>query len=148
MSNVYEDVWASLTVFVNQRITALKADEPTLDLRYIDWESSNIDELPDSDLIGPTAVTIEEESQEQIGITFAVGVSTYTNDMNLFRLRRIVGSVFEEMRPEKKIDFYNAGLAVQRSKLVILGGTMIAPMSRMNVRPWQFVQAAALLVPA
>jgi hypothetical protein len=148
MTSTYENVWASLTVFANERITALKDTDPSYDIRYIDWESANVNELPDSDLIGPTAVTIEDEGQEQISVTFAIGVSTYTSDTNLFRLRRFVGSVFEAMRPEKQINYYNAELAVQRSKFVVTGGTLIAPMTRMDVRPWQFVQAAVLLVPS
>jgi hypothetical protein len=147
MKQIYRNSWSSATVFVNGIITRVREETPGIDLRYIDWESANTSELPDADLIGPTALTIEDFGQDQIQVTFAVGVSTYTNDTNMFRHRMIVGEVFEAMRPESKIDFYDADLAIQQSKLVVTAGTLVAPMSRMNVRPWQYVQAATLLVP-
>lgn len=146
-SRTYDNIWTSLTVLTNELIDTMKDEFPTQAFEYIDWENANVDELPNTDLLGPTAVTISDYGQEQIEVTFAIGCSAYMNDMNLFRHRAIVGTVFERLRTEMKVDYYNTILVAQTSKLIITTGTLLSPMTKMNVRPWQYVQASALLVP-
>ena len=138
------NTYSSIIVFCQQIIQAL----PT-PVTFIDWEAhANIEELPDADLLGPTAVAITDGGPGEQSVSFAVGVCTYEGDRNLFRHREIMAAVFERMRPERKLTFYDASAGSEESVLVFLPGTTVSPMSRAKSRPWQFVQAESLLVPS
>lgn len=142
------DAWASVTVLANNLIDQMKLLHPGADIQYHDWDAGiNEAELPECDLVGPTALSVSEYDPEHVEINFAIGYSTYTNDTSLFRLRSFGGVVFEALRPQRHFDFYNSDLALQESRVIITPGTLLAPMTRMTARPWQYVQAAGLLVP-
>jgi hypothetical protein len=143
------NIWASITVFTQGIITELKADYPDVDIQYIDWEThANVSELPNADLIGPTSLTFMEVAPQLIEVNFAIAVSTYGTDQNLFRHRDYIGRIFEKLRPEKQIVYFDAAAATVRGFLVCTDGTMVAPMTRADVRPFQFVQSQALLEPS
>ena len=143
-----ENMWGSVVKFTRDIRNKVVLEYPDIDLQVHDFEANaNEAELPNSDLIGPTALTMVEVQPQLIEVTFAIGVTTYVNDKNLFRLRTILSRVFEEMRPEKKFVLYKAGTLDPQGFLVFTDGTMMAPMSRAETRPWQYVQASALLDP-
>lgn len=144
---VYENVWTSITVLCNSLIETARLDHPSADIRYIDWENSNTDELPDADLIGPTAIAVEDYGLDEIGVNFAIAVSTYTNDTNLFRQRQILSKIHSRLRPEAQFSYLDRQRLTGTSVFVVTPGGLISPMTRMNVRPWQYVQVAALLMP-
>ena len=145
---IYPSVWGSITRFSNMLITDLRTINADGDLSFIDWEShANINELPDKDLLGPTAMTITENSSQMFEINFAIAVSTYSSDKNLFRMRSYLAEAFERMRTQKQLKVYDSQTAAALGYMVFIDGTMIAPMSRADVRPWQYVQATALLEP-
>ncbi len=147
-SRLYANMWGSITVFTQKIIADLNVQEPDLNLQFHDWEAhSNTPELPEAHLLGPSGMTITEY-EEEVEVTFAIGASTYEGDDHLFLLRGIMGEVFERMRPQSRIRYFDAGQATEKSVLVITPGTLLAPMSRPSARPWQYVQASALLVPA
>ena len=145
---IYPSVWGSIVRFSNQLIADFKSVDDTGKLDFIDWEShANIHELPDTDLLGPTALTITEFSPQMFEVNFSIAVSTYSTDKNLFRMRSYLGEVFERMRPQKQINVYDSVTAAKLGYMIFTEGTIIAPMSRAETRPWQYIQGSALLEP-
>lgn len=69
-------------------------------------------------------------------------------DKNLFRQRDYIARIFERLRPESKITYYDATQATTKSVLIVTDGTMVAPMSKSEARPWQYVQCDCLLQPS
>lgn len=147
-SRTFDNVWSSLIVFCNRLITDLSVASPEAGLKLIDWETLvNVSELPNHDLLGPVGINLTEEGKF-IRVNFSVSVSSYASDANLFRHRGYISEVFERMRPERQIEYFDAQTAQTESVLVCTDGTLISPMARNGVRPWQYVQASALLVPS
>ena len=145
---IVPSVWGSLTHFSNELIAEFRNRYPDFQIEYIDWEShANIHELPDTDLVGPTAITITELSPQMLEVSFAIAVSTYADDKNLFRMRDYLAETFELVRPNKQLRIYDSATAAALGYLVLTDGTFLAPMSRAETRPWQYVQATGLLEP-
>jgi hypothetical protein len=145
---IVADVWGSIIKLTNDMILDLKSDYPYTDIRLIDWEAhANINELPDADLIGPTALAISEDEPEIFRVSFAMGVSTYQTDTNLFRMRDYLNRIFDRLRYDKQIDLYDANSAAKKGKLYVTTGTTLSPMTRAEVRPFQYVQVECLLEP-
>jgi hypothetical protein len=143
---IYQSVWGSIVHFANELIADLHNSEGNLS--FIDWEThANIHELPDQDMLGPMAVTITELTPQMFEVTFAIAVSTYATDDNLFRMKAYLGEVFERMRVNKQIRVFDNETAEPMGYMIITDGTLLAPMSRAETRPFQYVQASALLEP-
>ncbi len=139
---LYENLHSSLTVFAQGIIEDRKLLNPEVPLEFIDWEAhANIHELPDTDLIGLTALTVTEDSAHMFQGSFTLGASSFSSDKNLFRLRNYVGKAFSCMRSECKIPFYDAEACTMVGWLYIVDGTTIMPMTRADARPLQFIQA-------
>lgn len=147
MKKVYLNTWSSIVALCNEFIVQFKAEYPQTEIKLIDWESANINELPNADLIGPASLFIRDHG-EQIEVNFAIGVSTYTGDTNLFRHRTMVGAIFDRLIPEMKVDYMESDTVSKTSVLVCTEGTMISPMSKMDTRPWQYVQVSSWLLPS
>jgi hypothetical protein len=141
------NLWSSVVMLTNSLITEIYQagiGTPVL----CDWDAhANIEELPNADLIGPAALGFSEQDQI-IEASFAIAVSSYGTDENLFRHREMMARVFERVRPLKTFPYYQAG-----SNNVVLGtivsqdGTATVPLSRAEVRPYQFVQVNCLIDP-
>jgi hypothetical protein len=145
---MYENVWGSVVAFANNVIDDRQPKYPNIEIGYVDWEAhANINELPDTDLIGSTTITITEESPEMFHGSFTIGVSTYADDKNLFRLRNYVGEIFNRLRPGSKVAFYDHETLEQKGWFNIVDGTTILPVTRADARPLQFVQCQFILDP-
>lgn len=141
-----EDVWASVVKVCQEIIQDVKDIYPDNQVEFVDWEAhANIAELPNCDLIGPTALSLTEQSPGLSDAVFAIAASTYGDDTNLFRQRKIMSMIFERMRPTKQMKIYDAGSALEKGFMVFTDGTTLVPMTRSEARPWQYVQAQALL---
>lgn len=146
--NYYTDTWASVANWTHNLIDQINALNPDMTFSFIDWEAhGDTPELPDGHLIGPLALALREYDDGLIEFTLSVGVSTYTNDAGLTRLREAVNEVFKAMMSGQKIRYYNHRSYIEESVFQFIPGTEIAPMTRMQVRPFQFVQASGVLVP-
>jgi|HigsolmetaAR201D_1030396.scaffolds.fasta_scaffold14574_5 hypothetical protein len=143
---LFSDVWGSIVKMTNEMITEFKGDYPSIPIEFIDWETkANIQELPNADLIGPTALGITEETPEIIVVDFAIGVSTYQTDTNLFRQRDYLDRLFDRMRYKRHITLFDANTAQPKGRMVFTEGTTISPMTRAEARPFQYIQAECLL---
>lgn len=144
---IIPSVWGSLVAFSRTLIVESKASYPDVEIGFVDWDShATIHELPETDLIGPMALTMTELSPQMFEVSFAIAVSTY-NDENLFRMRRYLSNTLEAMRVQKQVPIFNSDTAAKGGYLVITDGTLLAPMTRAETRPFQYVQASGLLEP-
>ncbi|MES0134509.1 hypothetical protein NKJ88_06035 [Mesorhizobium sp. M0016] len=143
---IIEDAWVSIVKVCQGIITEVEALYPDTEINFFDWEThSNVAELPNSDLIGPTALAFTEQSPGLSEAVFAIAASTYGDDTNLFRHRKIMSLIFERLRPTKTMKIYDAGSALEKGFMVFTDGTTLVPMTRSEARPWQYVQVQALL---
>lgn len=145
---IIPSIWGSIVNHCNTLIDDARIRYPDIPIEFIDWEShANIHELPNTDLIGPTAITVTELSSQMFEVNFAIAVSSYESDKNLFRMRDYLSEAFESLRPNKQIGVYDSASAQKVGYLIFTDGTFMSPMSRAETRPWQFVQANGLLEP-
>lgn len=136
------NVWTSIIVLCKQMIS-----ECGEDVSLIDWETrSDIHELPATNLLGPATIAIEEQSSNMVQVSFAIGVSTF-QDASLFRLRKLIAQVFERLRSQGTITYFDAKTSAPTSWLRIVDGTTMEPMSGAEARSFQFVSASAWLDP-
>lgn len=143
---IIEDVWVSVVKVCQGIIEDARLIYPDTMIEFIDWEAhANIAELPNTDLIGPTALAFTEQSPGISEAIFAIAASTYADDTNLFRQRKIMSLIFERMRPTKQMKIYDAGSALEKGFMIFTDGTTLVPMTRSEARPWQYVQGQALL---
>lgn len=140
------DVWSSVVVLTNQLIDDFRERYPGTVIDFQDWEAGpTIKELPNCDLVGPTAITVSEPGPGFIEASFAIAVCSYGSD--LFRHRTMLSLIFERLRPEKQMPLYDAETATVKGYMAFTNGTLLAPMSKAEARPWQYVQVQALLDP-
>lgn len=145
---VYPSVWGSIVALINSIRQDANLAHPTATLGFIDWEShANIHELPETDLIGPTAITFNEISPQMFEVSFAIAVSTYATDQNLFRLRDHISRIFERLRVNEQVDVRDSDTALKVGYLVITESAVL-PLTRAETRPFQYVQVSARLDPA
>ncbi len=147
--HIYPSVWASIVHLCREIISEAKTEYPNIEIDFIDWEThANIPELPDKDLIGPTALTITEDTPQMFEVSFAIAVSSYSSDKNLFRLRAYLSTIFDRLRVGKKIPIFDSETSQSIGYVIMQPGSMVSPMSRAESRPWQFVQVVGLLDPS
>jgi hypothetical protein len=145
---MYENIWGSVVAFSLTVVDNRRLEYPNVTIDYLDWEAhANVQELPDCDLIGSTAITFTEDQPEIFNGSFTIGVSIYADDKSLFRLRNYVGEVFNRLRPGMKIPFYDHKTLEQKGWFHIVDGTIVLPMTRADARPLQFVQCQFILDP-
>ncbi|CCV12937.1 hypothetical protein [Mesorhizobium sp. STM 4661] len=143
---IVQDVWASVVKVCQDILDDLRPLYPDTEFAFFDWEThANVAELPNCDLIGPTAMAVTELWPGMYEATFAIAASTYADDTNLFRQRKIMAMIFERMRPTKQMKIYDANSALEKGYLIFSDGTTSVPMTRSEARPWAYVQAQAVL---
>ena len=146
---IVSDTWSSIVVMIKEEILPqLQAAFPDDSIQLHDWEAhANMAELPNKDLVGPMTLGITEGDPGMYEISFAIGISTYTNDEGLFRMRYYADRVFDRLKYGNKINFLDAETGMKRGVFVLVDGTMLAPMSRADVRAFQYIQCVMLLNP-
>lgn len=144
MADVYNDTWASLVVWSRD---VLRSTAGT-GFHFIDWEThASLEELPNENLAGPLALSVSEYEEQMFQVNFSIGVSTYTSDPNLFKLRQLVGEFFKRMRGSQQIPYFDSSNSMEKSVMVMTPSSTVAPMNKSEIRPFQYVQGSALLVP-
>lgn len=140
---IADNIRGSIIKFTNGLITDINALNST-SFQFVDWDThANMHEIPQVDLLGPNALAWRADDTF-CEITVAIGVSTI-NDANLFKSWGAISYIFEKLLPKKTIPFYESSTQVVRSYMIVVDGTTVAPMSRAEIRPYQFVQASLLL---
>lgn len=141
---IFMNLWSSVTKASQALILASQSISPGV--KFVDFDAhATIEEFDNTDLLGPYGLGLIEHEQE-VHVTFGIGVLAY-NDTNLFRMRQMIATIHDALRPQKQIPYYNATTAAIAGYLLMTDGTTVSPMSRAEARPWQFVQASALLEP-
>lgn len=141
---LYENLCITMMRYANNKVAELKADLPTLG--YFDWDTvSEAQELPDHDLFGPAGMGFTDEGKFY-EVVLAFGAST-KDDLNLFRLRKMMSKVVRDFRPEANFDIYRHETGQPVSWMVIKPPVTISPITRSATRPLQFIQLQAVVDP-
>lgn len=139
---IVNNVWGSI-------MKLCRDDLRTGDWVLHDWESHAMTpELPEFDLIGPTALAVREESAQMVVVNFAIAMSVYGDDANLFRHREMAARVYERLRPERQVDYYDAESATRIGFMISVGPTTLTPMGAASSRPFQYVQCELAIDPS
>lgn len=141
---ITDDVFASLKLFCDSIINEV---DPAV--QYFDWDAhAAIQETPKQDVLGPMGLSFTADGDDNgvlDDIAFSIAVSCYGDD-NLFRHRRLIGTIFHHLRPAKTIRLIDGETGMIKGKIVVTGPTMISPVTRAETRPLQFVHASGSLL--
>src|SRR5690606_31998613 len=100
--NLYESVQMSLTRLVED----FRAQHMP-DAAHVNWDAhANLNELPESDVIGLAGLGLAEDDDKQYEVTFGILMSTY-NDATLTRLTRLISRFFAQVAPQTRIQVYS-----------------------------------------
>jgi hypothetical protein len=134
---IIRDSWGSLVKYLQDNYP---------DWTYCDFEDhANIQDFPEADCIGVAGLGAHAEEGTDT-IIFSIGFSSFS-DPNLFRQRKAAAQLFEALRRGgNQIKLYDADTAVEKGALVITEGTILAPLTKSDTRPFQTVTAHAKVV--
>jgi hypothetical protein len=144
MNNVLKFAETSLVKWVVDQIAAIDF----ADIEYVELDArSELSDasLPDKDIAGLTQFAIADDDRV-FPVHFMVGVSTKV-DENLFRLRDIANHMYNRLQTGMQIPYYNADTQALLGQITIIPGTNLLPTSRVETRPFRFIQVHALLDP-
>jgi hypothetical protein len=115
-------------------------------LTYCDFEDhANIQDFPEADCIGVAGLGAHADEGTDT-IIFSIGFSSFS-DPNLFRQRAAAAQLFEELRRGgKQIKLYDSSTSAEKGALVITSGTVLAPLTKSDTRPFQTITAHAQYV--
>lgn len=138
MANTYEHLEASLLNFCQRFGEAMQiqlvTDQPLEPYNFENMGSEN--ELPQHDLVGISNLSIEMD-EHLLELELLIGISTY-DDLNNFRLRKLVGYLFEELKPTKNLPIIHAETGEPlNASMVVMNGTKMMPVSGAT-RPARF----------
>lgn len=129
---IIKDVHASLLRFCADFATKF----PGTGVVFFDAHADE-SELPSSDIVGLTGVTVSVENQlAEVKCMF--GISTL-DDTNLFRLTDMVAELFESLLPTKKIPVFDASTGIEKGWMIAQDGTTLLPVTGSAARPMQYV---------
>lgn len=133
----YENFKSSILRFCTQFATDMQA-QGLASMMPINFDAhADINELPESDLIGPKEFGVETD-QGTFVISTMIGVSTL-NDTNLFRLDKIIDQLFKRLMPDEMIPLVNAETGAQMGWMKAMNGTAVLPVVQTKTRPLKFV---------
>lgn len=147
MATTYEHLEASLLNFCLRFADAMIAQGVT-DRELEPYNFENVgseDELEEKDLVGISNLSIEMDDHF-LELELLIGISTY-DDLNNFRLRKLCGYLFEELKPTNALPVVDADTGLPLGgKMLVLNGTRMMPVTG-NTRPTRFfiVQLKATL---
>lgn len=139
-ADIYNNIVQSV---VKLSLNFIASDAPTAG--YFDFDShANSDEMPAADiLIGPAGVGMVHE-EDGVHVVFALGVAT-RNDPNLFILRKLISGLYGAVRPTTRLAIYDQTTALPVSWMVTTTPVAVTPMTKAELRSYQFVEVRALI---
>lgn len=141
---ITENIRGSIIKLCSDLIDVLTAEGLT-GFELLDFDThANLQELPPKDLLGPVAIGFTDNGNI-MDVSFGIGVATY-QDVNLFKSWKAISKAFELVRPTKKVTLYDSDTLEEIGFMTVEAGTMVSPVTKAEVRPFQFVQASLTLV--
>jgi len=126
---VYENLWASTLKFCNDFANRAQANGLSPDIEVYDFDAmGGFEALPETDLIGPADFQVETR-KGLFYITTMVGITT-ENDLNGFRLNKLVAELFNKLLPEQSFPYVDAETGGKIGKMKVMDGTSVLPMAR------------------
>lgn len=127
-----------LNTFAAQMVTAtyLKSDYELFNFDAF----ADLDNIPDKDILGVSQFNIDSDSGLFI-VSAMLGISTY-DDINLARLDRMIGRLFEKLESGQLVPFVEESSGNQIGVMRVLNGTSVLPVVKTRTRPLKFVAVA------
>lgn len=143
---IVSNVTGSLARFCQDVIEDLHAQGLSQNAQFLNFDfHADVHELPPTDLLGIIGLAIDEDDKEHtVTVGFCV---TCFDDLNGFRHREIMAMLYERLRPEMTLTYYDAATAEELGWMVVIDGTSLLPVGRSEVRPFQFLQVAMKVSP-
>lgn len=103
------------------------------------WDFDTVqdeNELPTEDLIGISNLSITAD-EHILEVECLIGITTY-DDTNGMRLKKLMGYLFEGLKPTSVLPYLDAETGVRSNLMSILNGTRLMPVTG-GVRPARFI---------
>jgi len=139
MSNYYENVQASLLAFCGTIVDDVIGIAPTIQVIKFDaYAEPGL--MPETDLIGPFKMEMTDE-EGLITVMCTILISTQ-EDVNLFRLDKIVGETYSKLRPRKTIPLLDSDTGSALGILNVVPGVTVMPLDQSTNRPFKGIAIA------
>lgn len=140
---MYENFHASIQALVSNLAVDAYVEIPRanhVDFEIVDFDAIHEEDflMTKPDIIGIGEFGLEEDEGNHIA-QFQVGVSTI-DDLNLFRMRRIVALYYERLRVNATFPLLNAETGASIGLMKVMNGTTIFPLIRTTLRHYRFIQ--------
>lgn len=135
-----EDFRSSMVRFCSNFASEMKA-AGVADLQVVDFDAhADMDSLPSSDIIGPSGFSLtSDEGNHEIDCRF--GISTF-EDVNNFRLYRMLNRLYKLLEPDSMIPIYDAETGQQLGVAKLMNGTRLLGVAKTKLRPLAFIQTS------
>lgn len=135
MASTAESISASVLAFA-------RAFGLSRSLVIFDFDAhATLEELPENDLIGIMEFSLGSDTGMLTTETMIV-IST-NDDLNLGRLRKFIGELFDQLQPGATFSVVDADSGIAIGNLKIMDGTQILPVARSRTRPFQAIAIRA-----
>ena len=139
MSDIYENIFASLVKFTQDFIAENASISPDVD--FVNWDAhASLNMLPNKDLIGFGNLGVNtDDAFHHIEVSF--GVST-VDDLNLFRHVKLISKLHSKLLPEKQIPLIAADDGRDLGVMIVVDNTDVLPVAKTETRPIQFIMVS------
>jgi hypothetical protein len=143
MNNIYESVQSSLYKVLKDfgaaQVTAGVLTAPPTQYNFDAFSQQNT--LPAGDLIGLYSFSLKVDT-ELATVTCMVAYAT-DNDLNLFRLNKVVGNLLKKFLPNQRIAIYDSEAVSPPGPVVAYletaAGTDVSPVYQAQQRPMKMI---------
>lgn len=126
----YENGWASLVKFCQEKIVELKDLGVTSDMTYFDFDSfADNQELPNNDIMGLVGYS-QNKDEKFVYYDCIINVSPKNDDQYGTKRRKIIGHLDNILKPHAIIPLVNHETGVILGSLIVLSGVEIMPPLR------------------
>jgi hypothetical protein len=140
---MYENFHASIQALVSNIASDAYVDLPRnnhAQFEIIDFDAIHEENsiVTKPDLLGIAEFGLEEDEGNHIA-QFQIGVSTI-DDLNLFRMRKIISVFYERMRVNATFPLVHHETGVNLGLMKVMNGTSVFPLVRTHLRHYRFIQ--------
>lgn len=141
----YENLHTSMLAYLNTKAEALGANL-NVSISAVNFDAfASESDIPDGDVLGLESLAwMEDEGVYTFSCLFTCGTD---DDVNNMRLVKIVSSVFNDVKPECKLRYFDEQLQAQVGWLVVTNGSSVLPVQRGSIsKAFQSVSFRGALV--
>lgn len=91
---------------------------------------TDLGSLPEGDILGIGDFAFADNSDEPLETLSVILMAGTVNDPNNMRLIKIVSSLYEDLRPEKTINYINESTGLKAGLMICYGETLVLPVEK------------------